>query len=104
MVITTPFYCKGGGFMPLVRKKGLFESNRVLFLPVSTISPNPGQPRKCFSQEGLEELAASIREHGVLQPLSVRKAAGGYELISGERRLRAARMAGLQEVPCIVVS
>ncbi len=90
--------------MPLVRKKGLFESNRVLFLPVSTISPNPGQPRKCFSQEGLEELAASIREHGVLQPLSVRKAAGGYELISGERRLRAARMAGLQEVPCIVVS
>ena len=90
--------------MPFTRKKGLFESNRVFFLPAAAISPNPGQPRKCFSKEGLEELAASIREHGVLQPLSVRKAAKGYELISGERRLRASRMAGLTEVPCIVVS
>jgi ParB family chromosome partitioning protein len=90
--------------MPLIRKKGLFESNRVMFLPISIISPNPGQPRRCFSKEGLEELAASIQEYGVLQPLSVRKVPGGYELISGERRLRASRMAGLQEVPCIVVN
>ena len=90
--------------MPLNHKRrGLFETNRVLFLPVAVISPNPNQPRKSFSREGLEELAASIKEHGVLQPLSVRRAAGGYELISGERRLRAARMAGLREVPCIVV-
>ena len=90
--------------MPLLRKKGLFESNRVLFLPIAAISPNPDQPRRRFSREGLEELAASIREHGVLQPLSVRRTLHGYELISGERRLRAARMAGLTEAPCIVVN
>ena len=91
--------------MPLLRKKGLFESGRVLFLPIAAISPNPDQPRRRFSREGLEELAASIREHGVLQPLSVRRApGGGYELIAGERRLRAARMAGLTEVPCISVA
>ena len=82
--------------MPLLRRKGLFENSRVLFLPIAAISPNPDQPRRRFSREGLEELAASIREHGVLQPLSVRRApGGGYELIAGERRLRAARMAGL---------
>ena len=90
--------------MPLLRRKGLFESNRVLYLPVAVIAPNPDQPRRHFSREGLEELAASIREHGVLQPLSVRRGTVGYELISGERRLRAAHLAGLTEVPCIVVS
>ena len=90
--------------MPLLRRKGLFESNRVQFLPISAISPNPGQPRKCFAQDALEELAASIKEHGVLQPLSVRRTAGGYELVSGERRLRASKLAGLTEVPCIVVT
>ena len=89
--------------MSLLRRKGLFESTKVLFLPIAAISPNPDQPRTCFSREGLEELAASIQEVGVLQPLSVRKSAAGYELISGERRLRAARMAGLSEVPCIVI-
>lgn len=90
--------------MPLLRRKGLFESNKVVFLPAAAISPNPGQPRRHFSRSGLEELAASIAEHGVLQPLSVRRIPGGYELISGERRLRAARMAGLTEAPCIVVN
>ena len=90
--------------MPLLRRKGLFESNKVVFLPIAAISPNPGQPRRHFSRAGLEELAASIGEHGVLQPLSVRRVPGGYELISGERRLRASRMAGLEEVPCILVS
>ena len=90
--------------MPLLRRKGLFESNRVQFLPISTISPNPGQPRKYFAQDGLEELAASIQEHGVLQPLSVRRTSTGYELVSGERRLRASKLAGLTEVPCIVVN
>ena len=90
--------------MPLLRRKGLFESNKVLNLPVAVIAPNPDQPRRHFSREGLEELAASIKEHGVLQPLSVRRSSQGYELVSGERRLRASRMAGLTEVPCIVVS
>ena len=89
--------------MALGRKKGLFESNRVLFLPIESIFPNPSQPRRFFSQEGLEELASSIKEHGVLQPLSVRKVEGSYELVSGERRLRAAKLAGLTEVPCILV-
>ncbi len=90
--------------MSLIRKKGLFESNRVLFLPIASVVPNPSQPRKHFSQEGMNELAASIREHGVLQPLSVRKTDSGYELISGERRLRASKLAGLTEVPCILVN
>ena len=66
--------------MLLARKKGLFESTRVLFLPIAAISPNPNQPRKTFAQDGLEELAASIRLYGVLQPLSVRKIDTGYEL------------------------
>lgn len=90
--------------MALMRKRGLFESNRVLFLDTGSIIPNPSQPRKRFSRSGLEELAASIREHGVLQPLSVRRLSGGrFELISGERRLRAAKLAGLDTVPCILV-
>ena len=89
--------------MALLRKKGLFESSRVFFLPVDGISPNPHQPRTSFAREGLEELAASIRACGILQPLSVRRAEGGYQLVSGERRLRAARMAELREVPCLLV-
>ena len=89
--------------MVLQRRKGLFESTRVLFLPITSITPNPNQPRHTFCPDGLEELAASIRLYGILQPLSVRKIPGGYELISGERRLRAAKLAGLSEVPCILV-
>mgnify|MGYP005946985271 FL=1 len=89
--------------MPLIRKRGLFESNRVTFLPVEQLIPNPHQPRSRFSPDSLEELADSIRAHGILQPLSVRRTGRGYELVSGERRLRAARLAGLREVPCILV-
>lgn len=69
---------------------------------VRLIRPNPYQPRIRFSQEELEELSRSLQEQGMLQPLMVRKAETGYELIAGERRLRAARMAGLNEVPVIV--
>lgn len=90
--------------MAFLRKKGLFESSKVLFLPISDLSPNPAQPRRHFSKEGLEELSASIAVHGILQPLSVRRTETGYELVSGERRLRAAQMAGLTQVPCLVVS
>lgn len=90
--------------MALTKKRGLFESSRVLFLNVDSIVPNPNQPRKRFTRSALEELAESIRQHGVLQPLSVRRLSGGrYELISGERRLRASRLAGLERVPCILV-
>ncbi len=80
------------------------ETGRVVFLPAKTIRPNPAQPRRIFQQDALDELAGSILRHGILQPLSVRRVATGYELIAGERRLRAARMAGLSEIPCIVMT
>ena len=79
------------------------ETGRVVFLPFSAISPNPNQPRTVFSEQTLEELAQSIRRHGILQPLSVRRIEGGYQLVAGERRLRAAKLAGLTEVPCLVM-
>lgn len=84
--------------------RGLLEHGRILYLPVTKIRPNPSQPRKIFETEGLRELAASIEQYGILQPLTVRKIEGEYELVAGERRLRAARMLGLQEVPCIMLS
>ena len=77
------------------------EGKRVLLLPAADIRPNPRQPRQVFEEAGLRELAASIRRHGILQPLTVRRMPEGWELIAGERRLRAARMAGLETVPCI---
>ena len=80
---------------------GAQEEKRVLRLDVSSIRPNPRQPRRMFDEAGLRELAASIRRHGILQPLTVRRQAGGWELVAGERRLRAARLAGLDTVPCI---
>ena len=87
--------------MQLLRKKGMLDSNRVLFLPVDVIAPNPDQPRRVFPQHELEELAASIRSLGLLQPLTVRRGERGWELVAGERRLRAAKLAGLTEVPCL---
>ena len=80
------------------------ETGRVMFLPARSIRPNPAQPRSVFREEALQELADSIRQHGILQPLSVRRTASGYELIAGERRLRAARMVNLSEIPCIVMN
>ena len=71
-------------------------------LAVLEIRPNPHQPRETFDPEGLEELRDSIRAHGVLQPIVVRRAADGYELIAGERRWRAARLAGLERIPATV--
>ena len=84
--------------------KTYMETGRVVFLPERAIKPNPSQPRKIFRPEELEELSRSIAEHGILQPLSVRRVEGSYELIAGERRLRAGRMAGLTEIPCIVMN
>ena len=85
-----------------LQRKGEFLSTRVQYIPVGRIRPNPQQPRRSFDEEGLAELAASIRSCGILQPLTVRRAGEGYELVAGERRLRAARIAGLREVPCLV--
>lgn len=89
--------------MQCQKLKTYMETGRVIFLPPRAIRPNPEQPRKVFSPESLAELTDSIRQHGILQPLSVRRVGTGYELIAGERRLRAARDAGLPEVPCIIL-
>ena len=83
--------------------KTYMETGRVVFLPPKAIRPNPAQPRKVFLEDALEELAESIRRHGILQPLSVRRVGTSYELIAGERRLRAGILAGLTEIPCIVM-
>ena len=90
--------------MQCQKLKTYMETGRVVFVPARAIRPNPAQPRQVFKEEALEELADSIRQHGILQPLSVRRGSIGYELIAGERRLRAAQMAGLTEIPCIVMN
>ena len=73
-------------------------------LPIHKVEPNPEQPRRDFDEEELEALAESISVHGIIQPLTVRVLSGGYyQIIAGERRWRAARMANLQEVPVVVV-
>ena len=90
--------------MQCQKLKTYMETGRVVFVPARNIRPNPAQPRKLFRQEQLEELAESIRTHGLLQPLSVRRVGNAYELIAGERRLRAAALAGLGEVPCIIMT
>lgn len=69
---------------------------------IDEIKPNAAQPRKTFDKDKLEDMAASIKEHGIIQPIIVRPAGKGYEIVAGERRYRAARAAGLKEVPCIV--
>ena len=74
---------------------------QVRWLPVEQIAPNPHQPRREFAPGPLAELAESIRRHGIIQPLTVRHSADGWELIAGESRLRAAKLAGLQTVPCL---
>ena len=89
--------------MQCQKLKTYMETGRVIFLPPKVIRANPGQPRQVFDPGGLSELAESIRQHGILQPLSVRRVGTGYELVAGERRLRAALQAGLTEVPCIVM-
>ena len=79
------------------------EQGRVLELDVDEIRPNPYQPRKDFSTEAMESLKESVEEHGVIQPILVKKVDQGYEIVAGERRYRAARMAELDKVPAIVV-
>ncbi|MBO4853667.1 MAG: ParB/RepB/Spo0J family partition protein [Oscillospiraceae bacterium] len=82
--------------------KGDFLSTRVRYISIGEIRPNPRQPRRHFGEDSLRELSDSIRAYGILQPLTVRRMEQGYELVAGERRLRAARLAGLREVPCLV--
>ncbi len=87
------------GFLNFTKDK---QINKVIEIDVSLIVPNPHQPRTEFDDSDIRSLAESIGQNGILQPLSVRKSGEKYELIAGERRLRAAKMCGLQAVPCIV--
>ena len=89
--------------MQCQKLKTYMETGRVVFLPARSILPNPAQPRTLFREEALEELTLSIKRHGILQPLSVRRVGSSYELIAGERRLRAGIRAGLTEVPCLIM-
>lgn len=87
------------GFLNFTKDK---QINKVIEIDVRLIVPNPHQPRTEFDDSDIRSLAESIGQNGILQPLSVRKSGEKYELIAGERRLRAAKMCGLQAVPCIV--
>ena len=77
-------------------------ANDVKEIPVNEIRPNPYQPRKTFNEEALNELAESIKNYGVFQPIIVKKSIKGYDLIAGERRLRASKLAGMETIPAIV--
>ena len=89
--------------MQAVKRRVGIRHGGVLSVPVDDISPNPVQPRKAFRDADLMELSCSIAEYGILNPLTVRLRNGRYELVAGERRLRAAKLAGLSEVPCILL-
>lgn len=78
------------------------EERRIELLSIEQIRPNPDQPRQTFDEAAMEELAASVRQYGVLQPILVRPVDGGYEIVAGERRYRGAKLAGLKEIPAIV--
>ena len=86
-------------------EKTVYETatnEEIIELNLDELRPNPYQPRKVFKDEALEELASSIKEHGVFQPIIVKKSIKGYEIIAGERRVRASKMAGLTKIPAII--
>ena len=89
--------------MQALRSRPGVRRGGILYLRPDDIAPSPVQPRRYFDETALQELSESIRSYGVLNPLTVRLRAGRYELVAGEWRLRAARIAGLREVPCILV-
>ena len=93
----------GRGLDAIFAENSSLENEGTVTVRLDEIEPNRDQPRKEFDSEALSELAESIAQHGVLQPLSVQKQPSGYVLVAGERRLRAAGMAGLSRVPCILV-
>lgn len=92
----------GKGLDALIDNEPLSAEPERFSLPLGRLRPGGGQPRKAFDEAALDGLAASIREKGLIQPLIVRKAGDGYEIIAGERRWRAAQKAGLREVPVII--
>ena len=95
----------GRGINALIRETTdeSVQTNPIFHVPLKLVSPNPHQPRQKFDEKSLKELAESIREKGIIQPITVRTRDKGYELIAGERRLRAAKLAGLTEVPAHVL-
>lgn len=95
----------GKGLSALIPEKaveGAMHKEEIVYVQSGQIKPNPFQPREAFDQQSIEELSQSIREKGVIQPLLVRRRGDNYELIAGERRLRAANLLGLKEIPIIV--
>jgi len=91
----------GRGLASLIPQRGT-APGAVIEVPLARVTPSPYQPRRHMDDAGLEELAASIREHGVLQPILVTETLDGYQLVAGERRVRAARLAGLERIPALV--
>ena len=89
--------------MQALRSRPGIRRGGIIYLRTDELTPNPVQPRKRFDDEALAELSDSIKNYGILNPLTVRLRCGKYELVAGERRLRAAKMAGLREVPCILL-
>ena len=86
-------------------EKQIYETvskEEIIEIPISELRPNPYQPRKIFDNDKLKELSESIKEHGVFQPIIVKKSIKGYEIIAGERRYRASKLAGLEKMPAIV--
>lgn len=77
-------------------------NEEIIDIELSELRPNPYQPRKVFDDEALKELSASIKEHGVFQPIIIKKSIKGYEIIAGERRVRASKLAGLDKIPAII--
>src|SRR5688572_29137051 len=92
----------GRGLDALIPQSGGAPASSVDEVDIDLIAPNPQQPRTVFEPEALGELAASIKEHGVIQPLVVSRNGGSYQLIAGERRLLASRQAGLKRVPVVI--
>lgn len=92
----------GKGINALFPGEALKDSTQVTRIKTSQLRVNPYQPRKIFDEKALQELSESIKEHGILQPIVVRKAGKTHEIVVGERRFRAAKLAGIKEIPAIV--
>ena len=94
----------GKGLEALIPKVEQKEKGFILEIEVENLTPNLFQPRKNFNKEKMEELKESIKKHGIIQPIVVRKMANGYEIVAGERRLKAAKEIGLKKIPAIIKS
>jgi ParB family chromosome partitioning protein len=94
----------GKGLDALITSLSIKEDDKIVEIPLSQLRANPYQPRKTFEEEAIKELAESIREHGVIQPIVVRQSLKGYEIIAGERRFRASQLLGNATIPAVVRS